>query len=387
MNNSPATATPPAIRCDIFCRVVDNYGDAGVCWRLACQLAREHGWRVRLWIDDPATLDRLSPDRAARPVEVVPWLAANATFGDIPDIVIEAFACEPPENYLAAMARRAPPPVWLNLEYLTAERWIDELHGLPSPHPRLPLVKHFFFPGFDERSGGLLREADYAGRRQAFDAAAFRAEFGLPMPMPETLTISLFSYPHAPLAALRAALARGARPIQLLLPGSDAPPLAAGALRVLPLPFLPQPRYDELLWLSDLNFVRGEDSFVRAQLAGKPFVWQIYPQADQAHRAKLDAFLTRYKKVGNGETAAEAENTPTKTGADASPPHMTAALAAMASFWRAWNDDDGNGALDWPRFAAALPTLTIAAQRWAALLSHQPDLAANLVRFCLDRLK
>lgn len=385
MNNSPA------LRCDIFCRVVDNYGDAGVCWRLACQLAREHGWRVRLWIDDPAPLDSLAPDRAARPVEVAPWPAAGATplmaFGDMPDVVIEAFACEPPESYIAAMARRTPPPVWLNLEYLTAERWIGELHGLPSPHPRLPLVKHFFFPGFDERSGGLLREADYATRQQAFNATAFRAEFGLPTPMPETLTISLFSYPHAPLAALRAALARSERPIHLLLPGSEVPPLNAGALRVLPLPFLPQPRYDELLWLSDLNFVRGEDSFVRAQLAGKPFVWQIYPQADEAHHAKLDAFLTRYAKVGDGETAADAEDTPTKSIADASLPHITAALAAMADFWRAWNNLDGSAALGWPRFAAALPTLAIAAQRWATLLARQPDLAANLVRFCRDRLK
>ena len=389
MNNSSP------IRCDIFCRVVDNYGDAGVCWRLACQLAREHGWRVRLWIDDPAPLDSLAPDCAARPVEVAPWQAAGATFGDvpataalaaaIPDIVIEAFACEPPENYIAAMARRTPPPVWLNLEYLTAERWIGELHGLPSPHPRLPLVKHFFFPGFDERSGGLLREADYAARQQAFDATAFRAEFGLPTPTAETLTISLFSYPHAPLAALRATLARGERPIQLLLPGSEAPPFTDGTLRVLPLPFLPQPRYDELLWLSDLNFVRGEDSFVRAQLTGKPFVWQIYPQADKAHRAKLGAFLVRYAKVGDGETAAEI---PIEPFADATTDSaMTAALAAMTDFWRAWNNLDGSAALDWPRFAAALPTLAIAAQRWATLLAQQPDLAANLVRFCCDRLK
>jgi uncharacterized repeat protein (TIGR03837 family) len=385
---------PSPIHCDIFCRVVDNYGDAGVCWRLARQLASEHGWRVRLWIDDPAPLDRLAPDRAARPVEVAPWPAAGAAFGDmltttapaaaIPDIVIEAFACEPPESYLAAMARRAPPPVWLNLEYLTAETWIGELHGLPSPHPRLPLVKHFFFPGFDECSGGLLRETDYATRRRAFDAAAFRAEFGLPMPTAETLTISLFSYPHAPLAALRTALARSKRPIQLLLPGSDAPPFTDGALQVLPLPFLPQPRYDELLWLSDLNFVRGEDSFVRAQLAGKPFVWQIYPQADQAHRAKLDAFLARYAKVGNGGTATERF---TEAFADATADSaMTAALAAMADFWHAWNGDD-SAMLDWPRFAAALPTLASAAQRWAAMLARQPDLAANLVRFCHDRLK
>ena len=46
-----------------------------------------------------------------------------------------------------------------------------------------------------------------------------------------------------------------------------------------------------MLWACDLNLVRGEDSLVRALWAGQPFVWHIYPQHDNAHHAKLDAFL------------------------------------------------------------------------------------------------
>jgi hypothetical protein len=42
--------------------------------------------------------------------------------------------------------------------------------------------------------------------------------------------------------------------------------------------------------------VRGEDSFVRAQFAGKPFIWDIYPQDIDAHLKKLDAFLDVYLK-------------------------------------------------------------------------------------------
>ncbi len=64
-----------------------------------------------------------------------------------------------------------------------------------------------------------------------------------------------------------------------------------GALEVQYLPFLPQHKYDDLLASCDLNFVRGEDSFVRAQLAGRPLVWHIYPQAEDAHLTKLQAFL------------------------------------------------------------------------------------------------
>ena len=41
---------------DVFVRVIDNYGDVGVCWRLACGLAAR-GEQVRLWLDDLTALD------------------------------------------------------------------------------------------------------------------------------------------------------------------------------------------------------------------------------------------------------------------------------------------------------------------------------------------
>jgi uncharacterized repeat protein (TIGR03837 family) len=60
------------------------------------------------------------------------------------------------------------------------------------------------------------------------------------------------------------------------------------------LPFLSQVGYDALLRDSDLNFVRGEDSWVRAIWAGKPFIWQPYFQDENAHIKKLEAFLMLY---------------------------------------------------------------------------------------------
>jgi uncharacterized repeat protein (TIGR03837 family) len=344
-------------RCDIFCAVVDNFGDAGVCWRLARQLADEHGWRVRLWIDDPAPLLRMTPDHAAGPVEIrvwskpwpSPWLAA-----DTADVVIEAFACEPPAPYVEAMATRTQRPAWLNFEYLSAESWVAGCHGMSSPHPRLPLVKHFFFPGFTPETGSLLRERDYEARRQAFDEAAFRAEFGLPPRTSDELTISLFSYPNPALPDLMKIWAASSRPIHLLIPGSTEAAHKTGNLNVHPLPFLPQPRYDELLWACDLNFVRGEDSFVRAQWAGKPFVWHIYPQAENAHQAKLDAFLAIHP-----------------------------AGMQLKAFWQAWN---GAGTLNWPGFSASLPAFGAPMQQWARTLAARPDLAERLVLFCNERL-
>ena len=51
----------PAQRYDVFCKVVDNYGDAGVTWRLARQLVREHDLAVTLWIDALASLAKIAP--------------------------------------------------------------------------------------------------------------------------------------------------------------------------------------------------------------------------------------------------------------------------------------------------------------------------------------
>jgi uncharacterized repeat protein (TIGR03837 family) len=315
----------------------------------------EYGWRVRLWIDDPAPLQKLAPDHEAGPVEVRPWPGTWIP-AECAEVVIEAFGCELPAAYVETMAGSRRVPVWLNLEYLSAEDWVAGCHGLPSPHPRLPLVKHFFFPGFGPGTGGLLREHDYEAKRSRFDAAAFRAEFGLPPKASDEVTISLFSYPDNPaLPGLLESWSASPTPVRVLQPGSREQARTTGSLSLDPLPFLPQARYDELLWTCDLNFVRGEDSFVRAQWAGRPFVWQIYPQAEGTHLVKLDAFLALHPA---GEQ--------------------------LRPFWHAWN---GVGDADWPALAGALPGLAAPMRQWAEILASRRDLAAELVHFCLERVK
>lgn len=336
----------PVISCDIFCTVIDNLGDAGVCWRLARQLTVEHGWRVRLLIDDPAPLAQLAPGQQV--VDVRLW-AGDSTDLAPADVVIEAFACDPPPAYVTAMQNRARPPVWINLEYLSAEDWVAGCHGLPSPQGGL--AKYFFFPGFVPGTGGLLREKNLA----VPPAPTFR----------EPLETSLFCYDNPQLPALLAAWRDGDRPVLCHvcdgLPRRQverwlgAPlPAECGKLRLTALPFLPQTDYDALLARCDLNFVRGEDSFVRAQWAERPFVWQAYPQEENAHLAKLDAFLGLYT------------NDP-----------------AVRAFFHAWN---GDGPLHWPEFAATLPVLAARASAWARQIAAHGDLATNLVGFCREKL-
>ena len=377
---------------DIFCTVVDNYGDIGVCWRLARQLAAEHGQRVRLWVDDLASLARISPGvvpgldvQHSRGVEIR-WWREPFPVVEPADVVVEAFACNPPASYVAAMVARPPRPAWINLEYLSAEDWVRGCHGLPSPHPSLPLVKHFYFPGFVAGTGGLLAEPDLAQARARFQSCAeeqlrFWEDLGIPAPGAGELQVSLFCYAHGGIGALLRAWATGDTPVRCLVPegiatgalsaffgtASLAPGtvLRIGRLEVRIFAFLEQDRYDRLLWACDFNLVRGEDSFVRAQWAARPLLWQIYPQQEGAHWPKLQAFLDLYCQDLSPELA-----------------------ASLAGLWRAWNQGDAAGVESaWPGYCAKRPELQAHARRWAEQLGALPNVANGLAQFCENLLK
>ncbi|MGL4605727.1 MAG: elongation factor P maturation arginine rhamnosyltransferase EarP [Iodobacter sp.] len=371
------------LRWDIFCRVVDNYGDIGVCWRLARQLVAEHHFAVRLWVDDLASFQRIQADidpavedQSCAGVQVCLWGEdfAGVTPGDV---VIEAFACDLPADYIAAMKAQPAGRAWLNLEYLSAEDWVISCHGLPSPAHGLP--KFFFFPGFVDGTGGVLGELAQRAARAAWqpaDAAAYLAQW-LP-PVAGALKISVFAYENAGLAQLLDCWQNSSRPVQLFIPeGLIVPqaeawlgerlqagmPLQRGALTLCLLPMQSQPDYDRLLWSCDLNFVRGEDSFVRAQWAGLPLIWHIYPQDEDAHLVKLDAFLAVYLAACPGEDA-----------------------QALNQFWQAWNRGQALKAV-WDKLLPALPALNAHAAAWQRQLAQRGDLATNLVRFINSKVK
>ena len=377
-------ATSSAPVWDIFCKVVDNYGDAGVCWRVARQLHAEQGIHVRLWIDRLATLqvlrpgiDVTAPEQSMDGVEICDGSTIVPDPSGV-DVVIEAFGCGLPEDYVAAMAGLARPPGWIVLDYLSAEAWVDSHHGLASPHPTLGLPRWYFYPGFTTSTGGLPREQDLLRRRDAFDAAAragFWRHFGMTVPAPSVLTVSLFAYADAPVTDLLTAMAEDPRPTLLVVPagavvpavqaffGTTASTVRRGALELRLLPFLPQTQYDELLWACDLNMVRGEDSFVRAQWAGKPLIWQPYRQDDGAHQRKLQAFLQRY-------TAG------IEPGAG----------AALRAFSEAWSAGSSVRAL-WPALRAARDELERHALNWSGELADLGEMSAKLVEFVRNKVK
>lgn len=352
-------------RWDIFCKVVDNFGDIGVCWRLARQLKTEHALDVRLWIDNLHVAQRLIPtlDLAATAqqiegVDIAHW-HAQADFSDAAEVVVEAFACGLPQAYLLAMQKKQSQ--WVNLEYLSAESWVEGFHAQSSPQIN-GLVRHFYFPGFTTATGGLIRERE------------------LPMPVTnnaranQTYQVSLFCYPHAPIHSLLEAMAIGTQSIHCYVPVTTILPKVAnffgqgslqigqtvqqGSLTVEVLPFLSHTDYDQLLTRCDINFVRGEDSWVRAIWAGKPFIWQPYQQEDAAHLPKLNAFLAQYYQA---MSATERE--------------------IVEAMHMAWLDAAFQTEV-WERYISAWPSIALATQQASQALYSQPDLASKLVIFC-----
>lgn len=349
-------------RWDIFCKVVDNFGDIGVCWRLARQLADEYGLYIRLWVDALPLAEQFAGAGHAR-IALAHWHEA-ADFSQVAPVVIETFGCGLPALYQQGM--RMQQSTWVNVDYLSAESWVESFHAQPSPQAN-GLVRHFFYPGFTSATGGLLRERSVP----ALQADADWQALGL-SPAPDRLRLSLFCYAHAPLPALVESLQAASQPVHVLVPQTIAPMLAQ-ALDVPQMqagdqvqrqhcvfeviPFLSQTDYDRLLHLCDFNFVRGEDSWVRALWAGKPMIWLPYQQSEDTHLHKLDAFMHHYLALADQATAAI----------------LREAMQAWAQgVWQVRH---------WQALLDALPQVSQHAMAFKARQSLQADLVTNLVIF------
>jgi uncharacterized repeat protein (TIGR03837 family) len=389
-----------SLQWDIFCKVIDNFGDIGIGWRLAADLA-SRGQRVRLWVDDASALAWMAPP-GCDGVQVLPWAVGTSEAlrpADLqsvgatpPDVMIEAFGCQIAPEFIAACARiqgavdqKSARPVWINLEYLSAEPYAERNHSLPSliQHgPAAGWTKWFFYPGFSAKTGGLLREPNLATRQAAFDATAWLHAHGVNgAEAADATLVSLFCYEPPLLAALLHQWAESGidgKPVHLLVASGRATDavLAAwgkndpknailnplkqlqpneyrrGQLSISYLPLLSQTDFDHLLWACDINFVRGEDSIVRAIWAGKPFVWQIYPQDDGVHTVKLDAFL-----------------------------NMLGAPPSLRDFHRHWNAPDAGAASPRPWQTSDLTAWQQTANGAQARLMANRDLSSSLMEF------
>lgn len=373
----------------LFCEVVDNFGDIGVCWRLAQQLTHEHHKKVTLWVDDLHSFKAICPEinpqsvlQTVQDVNVGLWQEpfTQTELLTKADVIIEAFACELPMPVITAMKANKQQPIWLNLEYLSAEQWVEDFHAKPSPVHGM--MKYFFFPGFTQRTGGLLWQSQLLNLAATMQGAQAKqplfAELGVNIERNKAeLLISLFAYENTQVAGLLSALSQSDKTVTLLVPQGRITaevsqwlqcPFTTGtvitknALTVMALPFMAQATYDRLLAACDINFVRGEESFVRAQMLGLPMLWHIYQQEDDAHLVKLEAYLTRYL---------------------ATAPKALANKLQTAFF--AWNQPQA-AAPDWLTLLNTLAEWKLHSQNWQQQQKSVGDLTTNLVKYVENTL-
>lgn len=357
------------ISIDIFCDVIDNFGDAGVCWRLASIFAKEKKAEVNLYINDPETLSKITSGFNSNclpvfldGVKILDWKAALVNQPS--SIVIETFGCRIPEVFETRMANLNPQPLWINLEYLSAEEWVEGCHRLPSPHPTLNIQKYFFFPGITKKTGGIMIEEDLFVRQKLFNS--LRKEFlGKLNLNPSVFTVFTFCYPSAPLEQFYEALEEDRREINLLLPKGKSTEILSEIHAKKKCPHIhlgisemvPQEHFDSFLWASDSLIVRGEDSFVRAQLSAKPFIWNIYPQTEETHIKKLEAFENRLK------------------------PYLQELFPLWAEINLAWNKNPESLKDLWPKWRDQNNELTQKAHEWRKNLISLGSLTDNLWNF------
>lgn len=336
---------------DLFCQVVDNYGDIGVCWRLAQQL--QPHCQLRLFVDDLEAFQRIEPNvnpdapvQQIQNTQVLEWTGALTT--QPATIVIEAFGCELPPAYLAQLPLYTK--LWINLEYLSAESWVENMHTLPSPQGN-GVSKYFFFPGFTPKTGGLLRPQKKTSTQLDI---RFWQQLGLNQAPTTDRVAFVFPYPQAPLNTLYQCLEKDTHSWTVLLAATAPTPKlpSTSPLRIHQLPFIAQSQFDSLLDYADLNLVRGEDSFVRAIWAQKPFIWQPYLQTENTHLEKLRAWLART--------------------------HFDTTIQELILHWN-------TGTVTTSELQLALQNLDswcLQTEHYAQSLSQQTDLATQLLAFC-----
>jgi uncharacterized repeat protein (TIGR03837 family) len=345
---------------DLLCKVVDNYGDIGVVYRLARSLSEQpEAPRLRLIVDDLQSFACLEPGVDPRldvqslcGWELYRWGASEAALQafreEPPEVVLECFACGRPDwlESLLFDEGGGRDCLIVELDYLTAEAFAAEFHRMPSLTRSASVRKAMFFPGFSAGTGGLTLDRAFSAAREASrepDAGSGIAGLGLrssilarlgAMPLPSELPadaadrfwVSLFSYERdygavvADLAAYAAAagsapasarkgllvFAAAGRSQACVISAWEA---AGRPFDLVALPFLPQGDWDELLLSCDFSIVRGEESWSRASLSGRAFLWQAYPQEQRHQMVKVEAFLARiepYFEAGDFALLADA---------------------------------------------------------------------------------
>lgn len=308
---------------DIFCEIIDNYGDIGVVYRIAKELQKIFPKsKIRAFLNKLDEFKKINsqvldlPSQNIDGIEYITfdYLRDNANELLTAQVIIEAFGCQIPEEYMEIAYDNSE--LLINLEYLSAEDWIEDFHLQSSPLGRGKLKKVFFMPGFTEKSGGVIADSNYLERIQRVleNKEFYEKKYLSDIEDRENKIVgTLFSY-EKNFTPLLEDLKKLDKDVVILAMGEKTQDslrkilknfsiedfrnsLKYGKIEIRFLNFLNQEEYEELINIVDFNFVRGEDSFIRAVLTGKPYMWHIYCQEEYAHMDKIEGFLDKYRRV------------------------------------------------------------------------------------------
>ncbi|MFA1754716.1 elongation factor P maturation arginine rhamnosyltransferase EarP [Fusobacterium animalis] len=281
---------------DIFCQVIDNYGDVGVAYRLAREFKRVYpNKKLRFVINQ---IEELNLIRKSEDIEIILYKDISKIENSA-DLIIESFGCEIPKEYMDKALKNAK--LIINLEYFSAEKWVDDFH-LQESFLGGNLKKYFFIPGLSEKSGGILLDNEFLERKKKVEANKEYYLEKFEIKEKYDLIGSVFSYEKNFDSLIEELKKLDKKIILLILSEKTQKNFIKyfdnsnnyDKIKFVKLPFFTYDKYEELLALCDFNLVRGEDSFVRALLLGKPFLWHIYPQDENTHIKKLESFLEKY---------------------------------------------------------------------------------------------
>ena len=306
---------------DIFCEIIDNFGDIGVVYRISKELKKIfQNVRIRIVLnrlEEFKAINKKVKDTDYQEIDGLicvteKYVKENIeTFG-VSDVFIEAFGCNVPEEYVKQAKENSK--LWINLEYLSGEKWIEDFHLCESLIDSKTLKKIFFMPGFNEKSGGVIIDSGFLERMKfgKENRDEIFKKYFKDFDLKDKFIGTVFSY-EKNFENLLETLKNYEKETVLLLMGEKTQKsfseilkknltedygniVKYGKITMIYSDFFSQEEYEEIISASDFNFTRGEDSFVRGIILGKPFMWHIYLQEEKAHMDKIKAFTERFKE-------------------------------------------------------------------------------------------
>ena len=275
----------------VLCKVVDNYGDIGVCWRMCRRLKKIAPQNtISLVVDNFESFGKIEPrvirqnviarSEATRQsiqiegIDIYNWnddynchKVFYANDGERLSIILECFQCGRPdwmEKILFEEKLQRTVQI-IMIDYLTAEKYAEDFHCLKSLTRSAKVQKVNFMPGFTPKTGGLIIDDEWSHLPQ----------------WNEKGPVLVFTY------TMGKGLLENVGSLRSLS-------LSKGPL-LKPLPFMPQPEWDKMMQQCSALIIRGEESMSRACLSGIPFIWQAYPQSEEYQLVKVKALLERMR--------------------------------------------------------------------------------------------